>query len=118
MSTLAPDRRAQASAQIARATQIRARRAEQRRRFCELGAQRALRGAVVIASDPPAWARGWKVFSLLMAIPGIGHYRAYRAMNACHIPDNRVVGALDPRQRHDLCLWLEKRAAAWRGTGG
>lgn len=118
MSTLAPERSAQARAQVARATAIRSRRADQRARFCELGAQRALRAAVVIASDPPPWAYGWKVFRLLIAIPGIGHYRAYRAMNACHIPDSRVVGALTDRQRHDLCLWLEKRAAAWRGTGG
>lgn len=116
VSTLAPARRTQASRQVALATEIRHARADQRRRFCQLGAKGACRVAAAIVSHPAPWARGWKVMRLLIAIPGIGHYRAHRAMLACHITENRVIGALDDRQRHDLCLWLENRAAAWRGS--
>lgn len=100
---------------LANANEIRSRRCAQRRRFVELGPPAALRGAVVIVSHPEEWARSWKVFGLLVAVPGIGHAKAYRALKASHIPDSLVLGQMNPRQRHDLCLWLEKRAAAWRG---
>jgi len=91
------------------------RRRAQRRRFCELGAVGALRAAAVIVSAPPEWARPWSIFSMLISIPGIGHDKAYQALGAAQIPASRVLGQLNERQRHDLCLWLEKRAASWRG---
>lgn len=116
----APDRQLsigdEAMRRLANANAIRQRRREQRQRFVELGPPAALRAAVVIVSHPEGWARSWMVFSLLVAIPGIGHAKAYRAMNASHIPDSLVLGQMNERQRHDLCLWLEKRAAGWRGT--
>lgn len=108
----------EAPGSIERATEIRSRRAAQRRRFVELGAPAALRAAAVIVSNPDDWARSWKVYGLLAAIPATGPYRAYRAMQAAHIPDNLVIDELNTQQRHDLCLWLEKRAAGWRRVGG
>lgn len=94
------------------------RRKAQRRRFCELGPVRALRAGVVIVNAPPAWARSWSVFSMLISIPGIAHHKAYQALSTAQVPVNRALGQLNERQRHDLCLWLEKRAASWRRTGG
>lgn len=107
----------EARRRLSNANAIRSRRSEQRRRFVALGPPEALRAAVVIVSHPEEWARGWMVFSLLTAIPAIGHSKAYRAMNASHIPDSLALGQMNARQRHDLCLWLEKRAAGWRRTG-
>lgn len=106
----------EAMRRLASANAIRSRRREQRQRFVALGPPAALRAAVVIVSHPEEWARSWKVFSLLVAIPAIGPSKAYRAMNASHIPDSLVLGQMNARQRHDLCLWLEKRAAGWRRT--
>lgn len=98
--------------------EARQRRTAQRRRFCELGPVRALRVGVVIVNAPPIWARSWSVFSMLISIPGIGHHKAYQALSGAQIPVNRALGQLNERQRHDLCLWLEKRAAGWRRTDG
>lgn len=118
MSSLAPSRRAQASASLELANQIRSARAERRRRWRALGAPDACREAVDLVYHPAPWSRGWKVMRMLVAIPGVGPYRASRVLRGCHIPDNRVLGALDDRQRYDLVLWLEQRAESWRGSAG
>lgn len=110
MATTMPSRSATAA--------VRAERMAQRRRFAELGHGPSLRAAVVMVSAPPPWATTWSVFGMLAALPDVGHHVAFDAMLACRLPNSRDLGGLDPRERRELCLWLEARAAGHHGDGG
>jgi len=82
---------------LARANNIRVRRAELKRHLKT--------GDVTIAgviADPPDYVMTAKVYDMLVAVPRIGRVRAGRMLTLCRISQSKTIGGLSERQRGEL----------------
>lgn len=101
----APDRSLeQRLAALARANDVRVRRAELKR---DLKAGR--RTASAVLADPPEWAEAMKVVDVLLALPRWGVVAVRRVCRFVEMSPAKTVGGLSPRQRTELLRWLHGR---------
>ena len=82
---------------LARANQIRVKRAELKR---DLKAGRHSIHSLLL--NPPEYVETAKVFDMLLAIPKFGRVKAARMLNQCRISQSKTVGGLSDRQRQEL----------------
>lgn len=83
---------------------IRSKRAELKRQITagEASVTDALR-------DRPEWLHTCKVYTLLLAMPGIGSTKAMRWMAQLDISHSKTVGGISREQRRRLVAFLEER---------
>ncbi len=95
---------AQRRAALQSANTIRTKRAELKRQITagEASVTDALR-------DRPEWLHTCKVYTLLLAIPGIGEVKAMRWMAQLGISHSKTVGGISWDQRRRLVAFLEER---------
>ena len=88
---------------LARANDIRTRRAELKR---ELKAGRAQIHGLLL--DPPEYLQTAKVFDLLLAVPKYGRVKVNRILTHCRISPSKTIGGLSQRQRNELVGYLRR----------
>ncbi len=95
---------AQRRAALERANDVRVKRAEIKRQINrgEASVTDALR-------DRPEWLHTCKVYTLLLAMPGIGSVKAMRWMAQLDISHSKTVGGISWDQRRRLVAFLEER---------
>jgi S13-like protein len=86
---------------LARANEIRSRRAQLKKSM-----QAGRKKPAVLLVDPPEWLGTMKVYELLMATPKLGRVKVGRILNACAVSPSKTVGGLSRRQREALIGYL------------
>lgn len=89
---------------LARANDIRVKRAELKRKV-KVGAV----DVAVMLADPPQFVETMKVFDLLLAMPKTGAVKAQRIMRALSISSSKTVSGLSTRQRDAIVRELTGR---------
>ncbi|MCU0308473.1 MAG: hypothetical protein MUE51_12035 [Thermoleophilia bacterium] len=92
--------RAQQLAALAEANRVRGERARARREM-------TLDFARHLVSDPPAWAEGWRVESVLRSIPGFGSQRITTALRRAAVVPRVTLGELGGSERLALLEQIE-----------
>ncbi len=102
----APQRsRAQRMDALARANEVRMRRAGLKR---DLKAGRV--GIHGLLLDPPEYLQTAKVADVLLAVPKYGRVKVNRKLTQCRISPSKTIGGLSERQRHELVACLHPPA--------
>lgn len=86
---------------LARANEIRSRRAQLKR---DLKAGRASIEALLL--DPPEYIETAKVFDILLTIPKYGRVKVSKLLSHCRIAPSKTIGGLSERQRRELISLL------------
>jgi hypothetical protein len=104
MESAAPERSlAQRMAALARANEIRTKRAELKR---DLRAGRASIHTLLIAV--PEYAETAKVFDILLAVPKYGRVKVNKVLQVCRISPSKTLAGLSERQRAELISMLRR----------
>jgi hypothetical protein len=88
---------------LARANQIRVKRAELKR---DLKAGR--RSIHSLLLDPPEYVETAKVFDMLLAVPKYGRVKVNKILTHCRIAPSKTIGGLSERQRSELVSLLHR----------
>jgi hypothetical protein len=105
---------AQRRAALERANDVRAHRAELKR---ALKARTVTLDEVLDGDDP--MIASMRTFDLLIAVPGLGHFKVMNAMKAAHITPPRPFGSVTRRERRLLYEHLcETPAGRYATIGG
>ena len=100
--TATPERsRDQRMEALARANEIRIKRAELKR---DLKAGR--RSIQTLLIDPPDYLETAKVFDMLLAVPKYGRVKVNKMLSQCRIAPSKTIGGLSERQRGELISLL------------
>ncbi len=88
---------------LARANQIRTRRAQLKR---DLKSGRLSIQALL--QDPPEYVETAKVFDMLLAVPKYGRVKVNKILALCRISPSKTIGGLSERQRSELVSLLRR----------
>ena len=88
---------------LARANQIRTRRAQLKR---DLKSGRLSIQALL--QDPPEYVETAKVFDMLLAVPKYGRVKVNKILVLCRISPSKTIGGLSERQRSELVSLLRR----------
>ena len=89
---------------LARANQIRIRRAQLKR---DLKAGRSSIRSLLL--DPPEYVETAKVFDMLLAVPKYGRVKVNKILSQCRISPSKTLGGLSERQRGELVAFMRRR---------
>ena len=92
---------------LARANEIRARRARLKR---ELKAGRASVPSIVL--EPPSYVETMKLWDLMIAMPRWGRVKVNRTLTHLRISPSKTIGGLSERQRHEIVVHIGQWQAA------
>ena len=103
-STATPERsRDQRMEALARANEIRIRRAELKRDL--KAGRRTIQGLLI---DTPDYLETAKVFDMLLAVPKYGRVKVNKMLSQCRIAPSKTIGGLSDRQRSELVAMLSR----------
>jgi hypothetical protein len=108
---------------LAEANRRRATRALYRRELKRMDYGDAIASAVAVLTNPPAWARSWRVSDLIKSIPGYGPGKTARVGRYAHLDLARRVDQLTPLQALAVAEtiatvgWTQYRRAAHGEAG-
>jgi hypothetical protein len=88
---------------LARANQIRTRRAQLKR---DLKSGRLSIQALLL--NPPEYVETAKVFDMLLAVPKYGRVKVNKILALCRISPSKTIGGLSERQRSELVSLLRR----------
>jgi S13-like protein len=88
---------------LARANQIRTRRAQLKRDL--KGGRTSIHDLLL---EPPEFVETAKVFDMLLAVPKYGRVKTNRILNQCRISPSKTIGGLSERQRAELVSQLRR----------
>ncbi|MGH2902926.1 MAG: integration host factor, actinobacterial type [Solirubrobacteraceae bacterium] len=88
---------------LARANQIRTRRAQLKR---DLKSGR--RSIQTLLLDPPEYVDTAKVFDMLLAVPKYGRVKVNKTLAHCRISPGKTIGGLSERQKSELMSLLPR----------
>jgi hypothetical protein len=86
---------------LARANEVRARRAQLKR---DLTARRV--SIAVLLHHPPTYPETAKVFDIVLALPKVGRVKATKILHSCRVSPSKTFGGLSERQRVELAELL------------
>jgi hypothetical protein len=89
---------------LARANQIRSRRAELKR---DLKSGRLSIHKLLL--EPPDYVETAKVFDMMLAVPKYGRVKVNKMLAQCRIAPSKTIGGLSERQRTELVTLLRRR---------
>ena len=89
---------------LARANQIRTRRAQLKR---DLKSGRLSIHTLLL--DPPEYVETAKVFDMLLAVPKYGRVKVNKILTTCRISPSKTIGGLSQRQRTELVEMMRRR---------
>jgi hypothetical protein len=105
MTAVTPERSPnQRLAALARANEIRSRRAQLKRdlKSGRISIQQLL-------SKPPSYLETAKVSDMLLAVPKYGRVKVNKILHTCRISPSKTIGGLSERQRAELVTLLNHR---------
>ena len=88
---------------LARANEVRARRAQLKR---DLTARRVSIAALL--HHPPTHLETAKVFDIVLALPKVGRVKATKVLHSCRVSPSKTFGGLTERQRAELAARLHR----------
>jgi hypothetical protein len=88
---------------LARANQIRTRRAQLKRDL--KGGRLSIH---TLLAEPPEYVETAKVFDMLLAVPKYGRVKANKVLTTCRISPSKTIGGLSERQRSELVSLLRR----------
>jgi hypothetical protein len=88
---------------LARANEVRARRARLKR---ELKARRVSIAALL--QHPPVYLETAKVFDMVLALPEVGSVKATKILHSCRVSPSKTFSGLSERQRAELVTRLRR----------
>ncbi len=104
----APERSlAQRRAALARANDVRTRRADLKR---DLKAGHASIHALL--RKPPAYIETMKLFDLMVHVPKYGRVKVNKLLTQCRVSPSKTIGGLSPRQRNEIVSLLRRGGPA------
>jgi hypothetical protein len=86
---------------LARANEVRARRAQLKR---DLKARRV--SIAVLLHHSPPYLETAKVFDIVLALPKVGRVKATKILHSCRVSPSKTFGGLTERQRAELAARL------------